>query len=1210
MRVSWTLPLFVPELKTSCRRAAEEVPTWRMLTRKGFSNSVAVATDLRAKGPGGVCDSSATQTPMALQQPAIQPTGARVQLPAPPSPAAGAPGEEEKLASLVETSLEQHDADGVCDGMRLLFASQKRKAKAALQGGAGGSSPPAPRVLHAVARSLECAHASTQVGELASGWLSLVVDKASRALRASVLGTPGLVDNLCCLAENGSAQARVFAGMCLRELHVGMGLDRALALISMPSFPPCINSMLCSPIKEEQLSGTLILAELIGEGGERAVNCIFGACAVAMASLLGTLEASVHSGNLAALWCVGRLARTTSGRIALREAGITALMLSWVKSHEFTQGRSPEFAFEARGLLLIAIVNATATKDFAELGQEAAEKFQMPVHTLTPLLATACQNTSRAWTSEFLRLDLWEILYTLSLMLRRRDAALEEESLASCMLEFVLYSFQEAVGELGLLHEQQYKVDTSQDPHAWERWDLALEHMGRCLYSLAGNARCHELMRTSGLVNALQVFAFLLQQGRQRALVRHLPCHAWVPALTQLLAGESASTGDAHGEVWSVSPTTQRLGLRNAMNSPGSRSATPPPSIQLKTQSESSDTLILSRAGQTQGKISQKSEPHDPDEKTTVGEKLAVNDENVPPPNSGTSASFHHTKPQPSTAFSQRNVHNSAESGTTASKNMRSSQDTRTRAAYASEPLVGQADANRNTNRPGSTAHERLTSPQYQVLEKTVCRMYKTRTLNRVVHAWSRRSSHTSHLSQLVQIFAERKMKGPGRVTAVANIFWEWNRVCIITRGLVRSPRMGRADEASVKTQHDANRRAHGYRNPSEEELQDTQAEFHREREKRRSQVQHEGMHAHALTVEEQMGLNLRQRSLGLEDLMKVLKDDMDDVSCALQRHGGYATQRDRESIRTAVLAGSYPGTDNQRESCPFPQILQKPTSPSSTPIRDSSVINGSGEEGPARVMSSPQFNLCLALQHGSNADAPVRTCTKTSPGDHDGVGRVLEVRNRGFSESLTLEEQMKSLRSDMDDLMSHFSAGSPVGQRNHPLSPSIGEHKTEKQPLETGSVDVSFLLDLPPPPKSPGRSEMKWNEFSSSWDIRGGAEEHRNSRRSSDVIQPPLTLWEGATRDYHEQLHDIGQAPSSYATYLGGTDLPAPLHQIVDRVTPPELHRQLAGKAHSQTAVEVPYLPRPRYYGASPSQTRAIFSSMSDRFPQSHCGGSTSVCL
>ena len=193
-----------------------------------------------------------------------------------------------------------------------------------------------------------------------------------------------------------------------------------------------------------------------------------------------------------------------------------------------------------------------------------------------------------------------------------------------------------------------------------------------------------------------------------------------------------------------------------------------------------------------------------------------------------------------------------------------------------------------------------------------------------------------------------------------------------------------------------------------------------------------------------------------------------------------------------------------------------------------------------------------------------------------------------------------------MDDLMSHFSAGSPVGQRNHPLSPSIGEHKTEKQPLETGSVDVSFLLDLPPPPKSPGRSEMKWNEFSSSWDIRGGAEENRNSRRSSDVIQPPLTLWEGATRDYHEQLQDIGQAPSSYATYLGGTELPAPLHRIVDRATPPELHNQRGRMARSQTA----YLPRPRYYGTSPSQTPVVFSSMSDRFPQSHCGGSTSVCL
>jgi hypothetical protein len=47
-----------------------------------------------------------------------------------------------------------------------------------------------------------------------------------------------------------------------------MGSKRARELIQMPSFPPCINSMLCSPLEEERLSGTLILGELIGEGGE------------------------------------------------------------------------------------------------------------------------------------------------------------------------------------------------------------------------------------------------------------------------------------------------------------------------------------------------------------------------------------------------------------------------------------------------------------------------------------------------------------------------------------------------------------------------------------------------------------------------------------------------------------------------------------------------------------------------------------------------------------------------------------------------------------------------------------------------------------------------------------------------------------------------------------------------------------------------------
>ena len=60
-----------------------------------------------------------------------------------------------------------------------------------------------------------------QIAELACGWLALDVDGAPRRHRACVLDTPAMLNGLCCLGENGSAQARVFAGMCLKELLKG-----------------------------------------------------------------------------------------------------------------------------------------------------------------------------------------------------------------------------------------------------------------------------------------------------------------------------------------------------------------------------------------------------------------------------------------------------------------------------------------------------------------------------------------------------------------------------------------------------------------------------------------------------------------------------------------------------------------------------------------------------------------------------------------------------------------------------------------------------------------------------------------------------------------------------------------------------------------------------------------------------------------------------
>ena len=108
-------------------------------------------------------------------------------------------------------------------------------------------------------------HVNLQIGELASGWLSLVLDSVSDQNREIVYVTPGLVSAFCRLGESGSAQARVFAGICLQKLLKRGGGARAASLISLASFSPCINSMLCSPLPEERLSGTLILSELISQ---------------------------------------------------------------------------------------------------------------------------------------------------------------------------------------------------------------------------------------------------------------------------------------------------------------------------------------------------------------------------------------------------------------------------------------------------------------------------------------------------------------------------------------------------------------------------------------------------------------------------------------------------------------------------------------------------------------------------------------------------------------------------------------------------------------------------------------------------------------------------------------------------------------------------------------------------------------------------------
>jgi len=79
---------------------------------------------------------------------------------------------QEHLADAMEASIRKGDVNAILDGLRQLFNRRKHGAVAA----AGAAEPDIPpRILHAVVRSFEWAHASVQIGELGCGWLALSV---------------------------------------------------------------------------------------------------------------------------------------------------------------------------------------------------------------------------------------------------------------------------------------------------------------------------------------------------------------------------------------------------------------------------------------------------------------------------------------------------------------------------------------------------------------------------------------------------------------------------------------------------------------------------------------------------------------------------------------------------------------------------------------------------------------------------------------------------------------------------------------------------------------------------------------------------------------------------------------------------------------------------------------------------------------------------
>jgi len=78
---------------------------------------------------------------------------------------------QDRFAEMIEAGIRKEDSSCILEGLRLLFEHRKRGS---VVGGDEWQSIQS-RILTAVTQSLEWSPAHLQIGELACGWLSLVV---------------------------------------------------------------------------------------------------------------------------------------------------------------------------------------------------------------------------------------------------------------------------------------------------------------------------------------------------------------------------------------------------------------------------------------------------------------------------------------------------------------------------------------------------------------------------------------------------------------------------------------------------------------------------------------------------------------------------------------------------------------------------------------------------------------------------------------------------------------------------------------------------------------------------------------------------------------------------------------------------------------------------------------------------------------------------
>ncbi|KAJ1487378.1 hypothetical protein T484DRAFT_1889143, partial [Baffinella frigidus] len=260
------------------------------------------------------------------------------------------------------------------------------------------------KLVSALALSLEQTTKNAQVGELASAVLALFVEHCSPEGRAALQRERSMVPALAAvLGGDGTAQARVFAGLVLRVALRGGGSQQATAVLSIAGLPEALERMLQAGALEEVRCALSLIGALLYDGGEPAAAILTQEKAVAR-TLLASLAPRGSRGLLShvpleALWAVSLLGMSKTGRDAIAHAGAAELLTAAEADIAAAAQRSPA---PLPGVYILAVVNA--------LGGVG-------------LGGALLREQSLSWSSDVVYVELWQVLYSLAALSSRADMA-------------------------------------------------------------------------------------------------------------------------------------------------------------------------------------------------------------------------------------------------------------------------------------------------------------------------------------------------------------------------------------------------------------------------------------------------------------------------------------------------------------------------------------------------------------------------------------------------------------------------------------------------------------------------------------------------------------------------------------------------------------------------------------------------------------------